>query len=201
MADFCLLPRDVEKLRTAFESKELTAETLAGMSSAERHSAFADLVGDENARRVNASFEGKLLLKHQQEALTRWVESAGKLKPDVKRDMLSKVGRLDRVLSETEQDAFLKDLAHQKLGFGVTMEEAGKISELAKDAADARARNDFDAYMDAHVAFREYVNSVTPHKLTVPNAIYAYVRAGALSWPTTILKLTSVALSRTSQRH
>jgi hypothetical protein len=197
MADFCLLPRDVEKLRTAFESKELTAETLAGMSSAERHSAFADLVGEENARRVNASFEGKLLLKHQQDALTRWVDSAGKLKPEIKRDMLSKVGRLDRVLTETEQNAFLTDLAHQKLGFGVTMEEAGKISELAKNAAAARARNDFEAYMDAHVAFREYVNSVTPHKLTIPQAIAAYVRAGALSWPTTILKLTSVALSRT----
>ena len=163
-ASFCLLPKYADELKAKFASGELDVRELAAMSSAERRGAFASIVGESSAEHVNASFESRLLLKHQNEALTRWVKSVSDVKPEVKRDLLSRVQRLDRVLEPKERAAFLEDLAKQKLGFGVTMEEAAKISELAKSVQEAKAAlatgGDRMDYGRAKVAFSNYVGDL-----------------------------------------
>jgi hypothetical protein len=164
MPGFCLLPKHADAFRAKVTSGELNPDDLMAMTSAERHATFAEFLGEANARPVNALFESKLLLKHQQEGIITWAQKVAGLKPEVQRDILARVQRMDRVLEPKELDAFLSDLAHQKLGFGVSMEEAGRISELAKNTADAKAAiadggDRFD-YGRARVEFTNYVSGL-----------------------------------------
>lgn len=195
MPDFCLLPKHIDELKERYRTGALDLDALARLSSADRRAALAEIVGDANAQHTNALFESKLLLQNQKKGLETWIKQTTTGK--AQRDLLSRVARMDRVLEPGAGDPFLEDLARQKLGFGVTMEEAGKITELSRDVADARTANDWDRYVDARVAFREYTGPlIHPNIAGAGDASAAYVRAGALSWPTTIVKLTSVALSR-----
>lgn len=193
---FCLLPQYVDEFMDRVKTGKLSAAKLAAMTSEERHTAFSEFMGDANATRVNASFESKLLLKNQQKGITDWVKNADKISPAVKRDILSRVQRMDQVLQPTQMHGFLEDLAKQRLGFGVTQGEAATLTALAKDVATAKAANDFPAYMDARIAFREGMGAMLPHNLTTAQGLAAFVRTGALSWPTTLVKLTGVAISR-----
>lgn len=166
MPGFCLLPKQIDAFLSKIKAGELNPDELIAMGSAGRHAAFAEIVGEVNARSVNALFESKLLLKHQQEGIISWAQKVGGLKPEVQRDMLARVGRMERVLEPKELDAFLADLAEQKLGFGVTMEEAGRIAELAKATADAKALprlpngNRPIEYGEARVRFGDYVSDL-----------------------------------------
>ena len=45
---------------------------------------------------------------------------------------------MTQILQPKDLDSFLADLASQKIGVGVTMEEAGKIADLAKTTADKK---------------------------------------------------------------
>src|SRR3990167_9210005 len=67
------------------------------------------------------------------------------MKPEVLRDIISKVNRMDKVLDPKEMDAFLEDLASQRLGFDVTFEEAAQISHLAKDIATKKEKISSDS--------------------------------------------------------
>lgn len=178
-ANFCLLPQYADDLRDKLASGALNVAELSRMGSAERRAALADVIGDANAQHVNAAFESKLLLQNQKEGLARWVKETTQGKPELARGLLARVQRMDRVLTPRGRGAFLEDLARQKLGFGVTMDEAGKIAELSKTAADARAAvengtGDRLAYGRAKVAFGNYVAELkagTPQPLTVGRAI------------------------------
>lgn len=175
---FCLLPQYADDFLDKVKSGELSASKLAGMTSAERHAAFAEIVGETNAAHVNASFESKLLLQNQQRGIENWIKSAKNLTPAVERDLLTRVQRMTTVLDPGSSDAFLSDLAKQRLGFGVTMDEAAKIASLAKDAATAKADlaagGDRMAYGRAKVAFGNYVSELkngVKQPLTVGKAI------------------------------
>ena len=110
------------------------------MTSRERHQYLAGVLGDANARSVNILFESKLLLKNQRLGILNWAKKIVGLKPEVLRDMVSKVNRMTKVLEPKELDAFLEDLASQKLGFDVTFNEAAKISQLAKDVVEKKTK-------------------------------------------------------------
>ena len=125
----------LQKLR----SGEINPEKLIDMTSAERHAYFSEFLGEENATRTNALFESKLLLKGQQEGIVNWAKQSVGMKPDVKRDILSRVERMTEVLEPKDADNFYNDLVNQKLGMSVTLEEAGHITELAKTVADKKA--------------------------------------------------------------
>lgn len=161
---FCLIPKYADDFMEKVKSGELSGESLAAMTSTERHAAFAEIMGDANAGRVNASFESRLLLKNQQEGITRWIDKAKTLPPSVKRDLLSRVERMDAVLSPGTEDAFLADLAKQRLGLSVSMEEAGHITDLAKQVTEAREDiangGNRLAYGRARVAFGNYVSDL-----------------------------------------
>lgn len=158
---FCLIPQYADAFLAKVKSGELNPDALVRMTSDERRAAFAEVMGEANAAHVNASFESKLLLRNQQAGIARWIEKAKDLTPQAKRDLLARVERMDAVLDPQNGTPFLADLAKQRLGFGVTMEEAGKITALAKRTADARqaleAGGDRMDYGRARVAFGNYV--------------------------------------------
>src|SRR5665647_1522986 len=95
---FCLIPQYADQFLAKIKSGELNAGALAHMTSAERHAAFAQIMGDANAAHVNASFESRLLLKNQRAGITRWIEKASDLSLPAKRDLLSRVERMDAIL-------------------------------------------------------------------------------------------------------
>jgi hypothetical protein len=133
------------------------------MSSDERHAFLGEIVGKENAQGVNALFESKLLLKNQQQGMITWAKKVAGLSPTIKRDLIAKIEKLERVLSPAEGEQFLKDLASTKLGIGVTEAEAKTIMELSKKVTDLKEAGG-KPYGNAYLDLQDYVDSITPQK-------------------------------------
>ncbi len=137
---------------------------LTDISSAERRKFFESVVGKENAPKVNALFESKLLLKNQQQGIINWVKKITGMSTEAKRDIVSKVSRMTEVLEPKDEQAFLEDLAAHRLGMGVTIEEAGKIAELSKNVEASKEIVGPDGkraeYGRAKVAFHNYINDL-----------------------------------------
>lgn len=176
MAAFCL-PRDLSaKLQEALRTT-LTPERLMGMSSAERRGEFAKIIGDENAREINAQFESKMLLKDQKRGLTNWANKLGNVTGAARKDIIDTINRLDRVLDPDEEKDFLGDLAAKKLGVSVTADEAKEVFQLAQKAEQLRdeitkagegdyragwTRESGTAYGNAVGALVDRINSLKP---------------------------------------
>jgi len=164
MAGFCL-PKELTKpFLSALKDGTFNPAKLSSMSSAERRSAFAQIVGEANAREVNSLFESKLLLKNQQQGIITWAKQVAGLKPQEIADLTSKVSKLDRVLNPADERLFLEDLARKKLGMEVTIEEAQRITKLAQEVQKAKAAmeagGDRMAYGRAKVALGNYVSEL-----------------------------------------
>lgn len=156
------------------------------MSSAERRTAFAEILGDENAHEVNAQFESKMLLKDQKKGLVNWAQKIAGITEPVRRDILATINRLDKVLQPEDERAFLEDLAAKKLGVSVTADEARAIFQLAQKAeqlrAEISARGGGDyregwtaesgtAYGRAQLALKDKIESLKPNGQTIQNKL------------------------------
>lgn len=165
MANICLPVNLAQQFKERLKSKEIDPVAMASMTSEQRRQTLSFL-GEQTAVEVNALFESKLLLKNQQQGMITWIKNVAGLKPELSRDIISRVNRLDQALLTPESEqAFLEDLAAQKVGVNVTMEEAGKISELAHEVAvreQARTHSEDDRlrYGRAVVAFNNYRNGL-----------------------------------------
>jgi len=165
---YCLPKAFASQFLKALRDGTIEPGKLMEMTSAERRAFFEPIVGKENALQVNALFESKLLLKDQQRGLVSWAKSLTNIKEPVRRDMLAKIEKMDKVLSPSDEHGFLADLAEQKLGTAVTEDEAKKITELAQAASLARDRPTTslsgvsDEYLQAAAALRHYVASLKP---------------------------------------
>lgn len=168
MATFCLIPKQADAFIAKIKSGELDPSKLADMSSEQRRAAF-DFLGESTARETNKLFESKLLLKNQEAGMINWVKQLTGLKPEVQKDLLSKINKLDSLLNPKDQQAFLEDLVAHKVGATITLGEAAKISELAKTTNETRgavqenspiASPDRMAYGRAQVAFQDYVSDL-----------------------------------------
>ena len=135
---FCLPKEFASRFTTALKGGKIVPEKLASMSSAERNTFFSEIVGKENALDVNALFESKLLLKDYKTGLVSWAKKVSGITEAIRKDLVSKIERLDKVLSASEERTFLSDLAEQKLGARVTFEEATNITRLSSEIAKAR---------------------------------------------------------------
>lgn len=165
----CLPREQVDEFLDKIKSGDLNPGKLSEMTSDERHAYFKEFLGDANAQGVNALFESKLLLKDQQRGILNWARSVSGLKPEVLRDIMSRVNRMSDVLQPDEAESFYKDLASQKLGVNVTMEEAAKVSQLAGKASDLKSAIKDDsvagspdrmAYGRAKVDFDNYIRDL-----------------------------------------
>lgn len=140
MAGYCLPKYLVNDFLQRIKSGEINPEKLSQMSSAERRQFFTDILGEENSVNVNRLFESKLLLKNQQRGMVTWAQQIAGLRPEVKKDILSRINNMSEVLTPQTEQAFLEDLVAHKLGTAVTMNEAADIANLAKTANDAKIK-------------------------------------------------------------
>lgn len=168
MPSFCLTKDTVQKFKRALKERELDPFKMASMTSAERRELLSKYVG-EHAKEVNALFESKLLLKNQKAGYQSWVKKVAGITPEVKRDLLSRIERMDAILSPTEEQSFLQDLAEARLGFGVTEEEAKTISDLSRKVTELKDKVDIETdkptkenieYGAAKEALNQYVLSL-----------------------------------------
>lgn len=165
---YCLPRALASKFLEALKDGTIEPVKLMDMTSKERADFFAKIVGDENAHHVNALFESKMLLKDQQRGMVSWAKNLAGISAPVRRDLLNKINKLDRVLNPAEEKAFLADLAATKLGTTVTYEEAQKITDLAQKATAERDKgtDTFSGasteFLNAATALEHYVQSLRP---------------------------------------
>jgi len=166
---FCLIPSLADEFLAKLRKGEIDPDKLTDMTSTERRAFFSEFMGEENAKSTNALFESKLLLKNQQQGIINWAKQITGIKPELQRDIISKAERMTEVLQPKELDSFLADLAEQRLGFGVTAQEAGTIAELSKEVAtkkmgwDGKKWKSEEVRLDygrAKYAFGEYVSNI-----------------------------------------
>lgn len=166
---FCLPIEESKKFLQALRDGKIVPEKLIEMSSAERRDFFKEIVGEENARQVNAELESKLILKDQKKGMVTWAKKVSGLSEAARKDMLEKINSLERVLNPESERAFLEDLAAKKMGFDVTVEEAQNIATMARDVAQKKAQVPEDSpirskerldYGLSFAMFQEYTNGL-----------------------------------------
>ena len=138
--NFCLPPAVVNKFKQGLTSGEINPQKLASMDSAARREFLAKYVGADAAQAVNAEFESKLLLKNQIRGMTTWAKSVAGLSAPARRDLITRISKLDRVLNPEEKGLFLADLAEKKLGVGVSAEEAKTIAGLSNKISEYESK-------------------------------------------------------------
>lgn len=128
----CIPRQYVDSFKNALRDGKIDPEKLVEMSSDQRRAFFEPILGKEASEFANTEFEKRILTKDVKQSLVTWAKQVANLKPELRQDIIGKIERLDeRILNPAEEKAFLKDLAAQKLGANVTMEEAKKVFELA----------------------------------------------------------------------
>ena len=140
MAQFCLMPDARNRFTNALRDGTIDPYKLNQMTSEERHAIFGKIVGKDAGHEVNAEFERRMLLKNQQFAYTAWAKRVAGITPDIRRDLMARIGNMDHILNPAEEKQFLSDLAAKKLGVSVTQDEAKKIATLSQGIKDAQAK-------------------------------------------------------------
>lgn len=135
---FCLTPSAVELLKGKFKSGEITPEKLNDMDSEQRHGYFASFLGEPTATKVNELIESKLLLKNQQQGLITAAQQLFGDRPQALRDVVSKINRMEKLLTPENSDKFMADLAAHKIGGPVTLEQTAKLFDLSNEAKSSR---------------------------------------------------------------
>lgn len=141
---FCLPQFATDALKEKFISGEITPEKLLEIKDSNvRRELFAKIIGAENAKQVNALFESKIPLKNQQLGLVNWGERVLGLKDDVHyKDFLDRVKSVDEFMSPQKLDMFLEDAIERRLKVHVSIEEIGKLTDLAKRVETFKAEVD-----------------------------------------------------------
>lgn len=165
---FCLTKQLADKFKQAIKDGKIDIDKLSEMSSEQRRKSFSDSLGERNAKEVNALFESKLLLKNQRLGLVNWAKQITGLSEKTRMDLISKIERMDKILTPESEQVFLQDLASKRLGTDITIEEATKINELANKVKELESKTDktrSDIPLGrAKLNLTEYVNSLNPQK-------------------------------------
>jgi len=158
---YCIPKPNAQKFLKYLREGKITPEKMVSMSSEERRALFSEIVGPDEAKEMNAALESKLILKDQKRGMVTWLKQVTGLSKESKRDLISRIGKLDKVLEPATERAFLEDLASKRLGADISIDEAKKIAELAKAVTDAKAVKDAGGdrliYGRADVALANYV--------------------------------------------
>lgn len=164
---FCLIPELADKFKSAIRNGTIDVEKLSSMSSDGRRDFFTKMLGERNAKEVNAIFESKLLLKNQRKGFVDWAKQLTGLKPEAKRELSDMIERMRPILTPADEQSFLKELASKKLGSDISLEETGKIVDIAdkiKSLEDFTNDKERIAYGRAKLELADYVNSLDPKK-------------------------------------
>lgn len=188
MAAWCLPKKETAAFLRAIADGTLDPEKLMGMTSAQRHAVFGDIIGEDNAREVNAQFESKMLLKDQQRGMIAWAKKIGGITEATRTDIVAKIQRLDRVLQPAEEKDFLADLAARRLGVTVTANEAQDIFNLSQTAESRRqAMLQDPANLDARIGYGRALIDLSDRVESM--------KPGAHSWSNTLWDVLNIPKS------
>ena len=186
---FCLTPQATKILKDKLKEGEITPKDLNKMDSEQRHGYFTSILGEPTGTKLNEMVESKLLLKNQHRGLVNGLKAAfGENHPSL-RDAVSKVMRMDKVLNPEDATKFMTDLAAHKIGNAITVDQAAKIYDLAKETTDALKSIPKDSpngsderlrYGNALVAFKEYQGELKQGKPSL-NPMEIFTRLSGLS--------------------
>lgn len=134
---FCLIKEHADKFLAKLKSGEINPEKMNSLSSEERRKFFEGFMDSEAAKQTNILFEKTLLLKNTERGMIRWAEKLSGVTMKQREEIIKKIKankeeRLRRTFSPEEGEAFLNDIVDQRLGIGVSEEEAKTIFELSK---------------------------------------------------------------------
>jgi len=167
---FCLTKETKTKFKEALKNREINPDALAKMTSLERRTFLEKYVGKDNAIQTNALFESKLLLKNQQRGYITWAKKIGGISPEIRRDMIAKIERLQSVLDPKAEDQFLQDLVNTRLNLNITEIESKTLGDLSKNIQELESKANKDGvfpneqtrlkYGASNVAIENYVNDI-----------------------------------------
>lgn len=162
---FCLPKEFADKFLDALKDGTIDPAKLIDMSSAERVKFLEPIVGKDDVHEVNAQLESKLLLLDQKRGMVSWAKKVAGISETVRADLISRIEKMDKVLTPEDERSFLADLAAKKLGTEVTVEEARHIATLSKAVQESKANiADSEAsrlkYGAARVALQNYVGEL-----------------------------------------
>ena len=129
LMSWCLTKTAEQDVREALR-KDGDPQKMINRGTEGRLAWFARYVGKENAERLNYLFETKMLLKSQQKGFASFVKYMGGSK-EIKRDFLTKVGRVKKALSNSEVEQHLETFVNKRLGVTVTEGEYKNITKLS----------------------------------------------------------------------
>lgn len=192
MGGYCLPKEKAQAFKKALKDRVIDPAKLVDMTSEERRTFLGDIVGKDHANDVNRLFESKLLLKTVQQGMVTWAKTVGGMKPEVRRDLISRIEKLDeRILNPTEEKLFLQDLAAQKLGVNVTMDEVKTINDLAqkvKDTEQYKGSPDLDKRLEYGKAVTDLSNYVGERKLASRPTVMETLRTRPTDLPMKALR-------------
>lgn len=175
---WCLTPKLAEEFKNKIASGEITPEKLKEMTSEERAKYFTKIVGEENAKQLNLSYEKKLLLKNEKQAVINWVRETVGLSVKEKEAYLERVRaeysrKEQRLYNPKETETFLAELAKDKFSkkykTDVSYEETKQIvdslniiEELKGKIGKDEPRNSINRnkYGAALYLYNEYIKSL-----------------------------------------
>lgn len=142
--NWCLSPILAEQFKQGLGSGAIDPGKLNKMTTEERKNFLAQYVGEENAHEVNLNFEKKLLLKNQEQAMIKWARETAGITDERRAALIEKIQenartKEQRVLSPSEEQSFLADLAETKVGVGVSREEAKQIFDLTAKSRELKS--------------------------------------------------------------
>lgn len=140
MASLVCIPKNVAMaLKTRLKSGEITPAKLAAMTPEERGKYFRSFLPEDYAQSVNALYEAKTLVKDRERGILTWLKTVTGMKPEAKRQLIDRVQKMNKFLDPASEEEFLADLAAQRLGVGVTADEAKTITRLSNEYQEALA--------------------------------------------------------------
>lgn len=184
MANYCLLPNQIDNFKQALKDKDLDIKDLFNMDSAKRTEVFKQYAGD-NAKAVNTLFEEKLVLKNRILGIQNLFSKLGEFGKNSAENVAMrdkaiseyKAAQQERIFSPQEHQAFLNDLADKRIGTHISQEQAAKVFELSKKVADTKQTTQMSGmspeYLNARKELNNFVKSVdapTATKSIIKNA-------------------------------
>lgn len=157
------LPKQIrDHLIENLKDGSLDLEALAKLPSSEaRRAALEPFVGTEAAEPMTALLEKKLLMKNQQDGLISFVRDAIGDRPTVQKDLISRINKIDTLLTPDEESKYYESLVSEKLGTRTTYEQAADISKLSKEFQAAAADpNSGLKYGASKVVLSNYMNDL-----------------------------------------
>jgi len=134
----CLPETERTAIDEALRTGKLSLRQLVSMPTELRRAELQKYVGEAYAKVVNAKLE-QAMVSTQKKAFEKWVKSVTQEGTPIRRDMLTRVGRVEKYITPDLRHGFLKDLAEAKLRVAVTAEEAGIILQLNKKVVETRS--------------------------------------------------------------